>query len=49
MFHHQAQGFCKTENGVGRFAPGIGQIRDREKRSVNVIVTIDKEQFHWKG
>jgi hypothetical protein len=28
---------------------GIGKIRDGEKRPVNVVMTIDKQQFHWKG
>jgi hypothetical protein len=49
MFDHQSQRFRKTKNSVGRFAPGIGEIWDREKRTINVVVTIDKEQFHRKG
>jgi hypothetical protein len=48
MLNHQAQCFCETENCVGRFALGIREIRDGEKRAINVIVTIDKEQFHRK-
>src|SRR5207247_11199716 len=36
------------ENGVGRFACGDGEIRNGEKRSGNVVMTIDKQQFHWE-
>src|SRR5262249_3520966 len=46
MFHHQPQRFRKTENGVGRFAPRIREIRDGEERSVNVVVPGDQQQFH---
>src|SRR5215813_6013133 len=46
MFHHQPQRFRKTENGVGRFAPRIREIRDGEERSVNVVVPVDQQQFH---
>src|SRR6266513_5964152 len=48
MFQHKPQRFRKAENGVGRFASGIGEIRNGEKRSVNVVMTIDKQQFHWE-
>src|SRR5436309_14877267 len=46
MFHHQPQGFCKAEDCVGWFPPGIGEIRDSEKRPVNVVMTVDQKQFH---
>jgi hypothetical protein len=49
MFNHQPQGFCETENRVGRFALGIREVGDSEKRAINVIVTIDKQEFHRKG
>src|SRR5215471_12791421 len=46
MFHHQPQRFRKTENGVGRFAPRIREIRDGEERPVNVVMPVDQQQFH---
>ncbi len=48
MLNHQAQCFCETENCVGRFTLGIREIRDSEKRAINVIVTVDKQEFHRK-
>src|SRR5262249_35258385 len=49
MFHHQPQRFRKAENRVGRFAAGIREIRDSEKRAVNVVMTVDKQQSHCKS
>src|SRR6266487_3052314 len=46
MFDHQAQGFCKSEDRVRRFAAGIRQILDREKRAINVVMTVDEQQLH---
>jgi hypothetical protein len=48
MFHHQAQRFRKSENGVSRFAPGIREIRDGEKRPINVVMTVDQQQSHCR-
>src|SRR4029077_16983978 len=48
MFHHEPQRFRKTENGVGRFASGIREIRDGEKRPVNVVMTVDQQQSHCR-
>src|SRR5438874_3074668 len=48
MFDHQPQCFCEPEDGVGRFTLGIGEIRDSEERAINVIVTVDKQEFHRK-
>src|SRR6266487_5645435 len=46
MFDHQAQGFCKSEDRVRRFAAGIRQILDREERAINVVMTVDEQQPH---
>src|ERR1700761_5046573 len=46
MFHHKPQRFRKTKNGVGRFASGIREIRDGEKRPINVVMTVDQQQSH---
>src|SRR5439155_515049 len=40
------QRFRKTENRVSRFAARIRKIRYGEKRAVNVVVTVDKNQSH---
>src|ERR1700746_623289 len=48
MLKHQPQCFCEAENCVGRFALGIREIRDGEERAINVIVTVDKQEFHRK-
>src|SRR6266480_5228026 len=48
MFDHQPQCFCEPEDGIGRFTLGIREIRDSEKRAINVIVTVDKQEFHRK-
>src|SRR6266513_332159 len=48
MFDHQPQRLRETENGIGRFTLGIREIRDSEKRAINVIVTVDKQEFHRK-
>src|SRR5205823_14233376 len=45
MFDHQPQRLRETENGIGRFTLGIREIRDSEKRAINVIVTVDKQEF----
>ena len=46
MFDHEPQCFGETKNGVGRFAFGIGQVRDGEERAINVIVAVDEKQLH---
>jgi hypothetical protein len=46
MFHHEAKGFGEAEDRVRRFATGIREIRDREKGTVNVVVTVDEKQLH---
>src|SRR5437879_10946800 len=46
MFDHQAQGFCKSEDRVRRFAARIRQILNREKRARNVVMTVDEQQLH---
>src|SRR5438045_9034301 len=48
MFDHQPQCFCEPEDGIGRYTLGIREIRDSEKRAINVIVTVDKQEFHRK-
>src|SRR6266550_5153732 len=48
MFDHQPQCFCEPEDGIGRFTLGIREIRDGKKRAINVIVTVDKQEFHRK-
>src|SRR6266478_7996985 len=48
MFDHQPQCFCEPEDGIGRFTLGIREIRDSKKRAINVIVTVDKQEFHRK-
>src|SRR4029450_12304259 len=48
MFDHQPQRLRETEDGIGRFTLGIREIRDSEKRAINVIVTVDKQEFHRK-
>src|SRR6267143_992582 len=48
MLNHQPHCFCEAENCVGRFALGVREIRDGEKRAINVIVTVDKQEFHRK-
>jgi hypothetical protein len=46
MFQHQPQGFGEAEDGVCRFAPRVGQIRDGKKRPINVVMTVYQEQPH---
>jgi hypothetical protein len=46
MFDHEPERFGEPENCVRRFAPGVRQVLDREKRPVNVVVTVDEEQLH---
>ena len=46
MFQHQPQRFGETKNGIGRFAPGIREIRDGKKRPVDVIMTVNEQQSH---
>src|SRR5437763_677844 len=48
MFDHQPQCFCEPEDGIGRFTLGIREIRESKKRAINVIVTVDKQEFHRK-
>src|SRR6267378_394561 len=48
MLDHQPQCFREPENCVGRFTLGVREIRDSEKRAINVIVTVDKQEFHRK-
>src|SRR5437764_5969920 len=48
MFDHQPQCFCEPEDGIGRFTLGIREIRDSEKRAINVIVPVNKQEFHRK-
>src|SRR5437660_3910062 len=48
MFDHQPKVFGETEDGICRFALGIRGIRDSKKRGINVIVTVDKQEFHRK-
>src|SRR5881409_887955 len=48
MFDHQPQCFCEPEDGISRFTLGIREIRDSEKRAINVIVTVNKQEFHRK-
>src|SRR5438270_13180397 len=48
MFDHQPQCFCEPEDGIGRFTLGVREIRDSKKRAINVIVTVDKQEFHRK-
>src|SRR5256886_5952700 len=48
MFDHQPQRFREAENCVCRFTLGIGEIRDSKKRAINVIVTVDTQEFHRK-
>src|SRR5437879_2109776 len=48
MFDHKPQCFCEPEDGIGRFTRGIREIRDSKKRAINVIVTVDKQEFHRK-
>src|SRR5438046_552166 len=48
MFDHQPQRLRETENGIGRFTLGIREIRDSEKRAINVIVPVNKQEFHRK-
>jgi hypothetical protein len=46
MFEHQPERFRESEDGVGRFAAGIGKILDREKGAVNVVMPVDQKQLH---
>jgi hypothetical protein len=46
MFDHEPERFRESENRVGRFAPGIRKVLDREKRPVNVVMPVDEEQLH---
>src|SRR5437764_2512759 len=46
MFQHQPQRFGETENRIGWFAARVAQVRDREKRAINVIMPVDQKQFH---
>src|SRR5437763_14686106 len=48
MFDHQPQCFCEPEDGIGRYTLGIREIRDSEKRAINVIVPVNKQEFHRK-
>src|SRR6266481_2551916 len=48
MLNHQPHCFCEAENCVCRFTLGVREIRDSEKRAINVIVTVDKQEFHRK-
>jgi len=47
MFDHEPERFREPENGVCRFAPGIGEVLDREKGSVNVVMPVDQKQLHF--
>jgi hypothetical protein len=49
MFDHQAHRFCKPEDRVRRFTAGIRQILDREKRAIDVVMTVDQKQLHLKN
>jgi hypothetical protein len=46
MFDHEPERFREPEDRVGRFAPGVRKILDREKRPVNVVMPVDEEQLH---
>jgi hypothetical protein len=46
MFDHEPERFGEPEDRIRRLTPGIRQVLDREKRPVNVIVTVDQEQLH---
>src|SRR5438045_8962295 len=48
MFDHQPQCFCEPEDGIGRYTLGIREIRDSEKRAINVIVPVNKQELHRK-
>ena len=45
MFQHEPERFGESENCVGRFAAGIREMQNREIRAVNVVVTIDQQEF----
>src|ERR1700674_5089766 len=46
MFDHEPERFRESKDRVGRFAPGIREVLDREKRAVNVVVAVDQKQLH---
>jgi hypothetical protein len=46
MFDHEPKRFREPEDCVGRFASRIGEVLDREKRAVNVVMSVDEEQLH---
>jgi hypothetical protein len=53
LFEHAAQESAKTVGGVGRFAPGVGEIiRDRKPRAKNIHAGVDKVdgwEIHVQG
>jgi hypothetical protein len=43
---HAQQGGGESESGVGRFALGVGEVGDRVKGPVGVIVAVDENKTH---
>jgi hypothetical protein len=46
MFEHEAQSFGESEDRVCRFAARIGEILDREKGAIDIVMPVDQKQFH---
>src|SRR5437762_10489985 len=46
MVNREPQCFSKPEIRFRRFSPGIGEVLDRENRSVNVVMPVDQKQLH---
>ena len=47
IFQHAPDRFGESVDRIGRFAAGIGKILDREKRSVNVVMSVDQKELHF--
>jgi hypothetical protein len=46
MFQHEPERFGESKDGVSRFAAGIRKVKDREIGAVNVVMTVNEQEFH---